>query len=299
MIKVKVPASSANMGAGFDTLGVALSLYSRIETEETESGLIIETKNTGGYVPTDKNNLVYRAMQAVFEKAEYKPKGLFIRQNSDIPMTRGLGSSSGCIIGGMLAANVISGRKLSYRDILNLASEMEGHPDNAAPALYGGMCISLQSGEQVFTRSIKLDPKIKFAVMIPDFFVATKKSRGVLPDYVPRKDASFNIQRASMFAYAMEHGDMEMLRYAVSDKLHQQYRRVYIDGFDGIVKHSYECGSRATYLSGSGPTIVSIVDDNYNRFTELMHRYFKANEHEWVCRVLDIDNVGSVVSTLR
>lgn len=299
MIKVKVPASSANMGAGFDTLGVALSLYSRIEAEETEGGLTIETKNTGGYVPTDKNNLVYRAMQRVFEKAEYKPKGLFIRQNSDIPMTRGLGSSSGCIIGGMLAANVISGRRLSYGDILNLASEMEGHPDNAAPALYGGMCISLQSNDGIFTRSIKLDPKIKFAVMVPDFFVATKKSRGVLPDYVPRKDASFNIQRALMFAYAMEHGDMEMLRYAVSDRLHQQYRKSYIDGFDGIIKHSYECGSRATYLSGSGPTIVSIVDDNYDRFTELMHRYFRANKHEWMCRVLDIDNVGSVVSTLR
>ena len=299
MIRVKVPASSANMGAGFDTLGVALSLYSRLEVEETESGLVIETKNAGGYVPTDKNNLVYRAMQTLFNEAGYTPKGLIIRQSSDIPMTRGLGSSSGCIIGGMLAANVISGRKLSYSDILDLAAGMEGHPDNVAPALYGGMCVSLSDNGHVVTRSIRLDPKIKFAVMVPDFFVATKKSRGVLPDYVPRRDASYNIQRASMLVYAMEHGDMELLRYAVSDKLHQDYRKSYIEGFDGIVKHSYECGARATYLSGSGPTIVSVIDSGYNKFTELMHDYFKANKHEWMCRVLDADNVGSVVSTLK
>ena len=116
---------------------------------------------------------------------------------------------------------------------------------------------------------------------------------------VPRRDAAFNIQRATMFAYAMEHGDMDILKYAVDDKLHQPYRKNYVEGFDGILKHSYDCGARAAYLSGSGPTIVAILDDNYDEFTELMHRYFKANSHEWICRVLDIDNVGSVVSTLR
>lgn len=299
MIKVKVPASSANMGAGFDTLGAALSLYSRLEVEEIESGLVIETKNAGSFIPTDKNNLVYRAMEVVFKETGYTPDGLLIRQDSDIPVTRGLGSSSGCIIGGMLAANALSGRKLSYSKILDLATKMEGHPDNVAPALYGGLCVSLSHKGQTITRSIKIDPKIKFAVMIPDFFVATRKSRGVLPDMVDRRDASFNIQRASMFVYAMEHGDMDILKYAVEDKLHQPYRKNYVEGFDEILEYSCKCGARAAYLSGSGPTIVAILDDNYNEFTKLMHEYFKANSHEWVCRVLDIDNVGSVVSTLR
>ncbi len=299
MIKVKVPASSANMGAGFDTLGAAVSLYSRLEVEETECGLVIETKNSESFIPTDKNNLVYRAMEVVFNETGYTPRGLYICQDSEIPVTRGLGSSSGCIIGGMLAANVLSGRQLSYSKILDLATGMEGHPDNVAPALYGGLCISLPHKGHIITKSIKINPKIKFAVMIPDFFVATKKSRGVLPDLVPRRDAAFNIQRATMFAYAMEHGDMDILKYAVDDKLHQPYRKNYVEGFDGILKHSYDCGARAAYLSGSGPTIVAILDDNYDEFTELMHRYFKANSHEWICRVLDIDNVGSVVSTLR
>lgn len=296
MIKVKVPASSANMGAGFDTLGVALSLYSRIEVEETEGGLIIETRSRGGYAPRDENNLIYRAMTEVFKETGRGVKGLKIYQNSDIPMTRGLGSSSGCIIGGMLAANVLSGRCLSYSEILDLAAKMEGHPDNAAPALYGGMCISMQDGGRILTKSIKLDPKIKFAVMVPDFFVATKKSRGVLPDTVSRKDAAFNIQRAAMFAAAISSGDMEMLKFAVQDRLHQTYRRVYIDGFDEIVEKSYEFGARATYLSGSGPSIVSVLDSDYYEFANKMHEFFKDNSHEWVCSVLDIDNVGSIVS---
>ena len=139
MIRVRVPASSANMGAGFDTLGIALNLYSVLEVEEAESGLEIITKNHGGVVHNDKTNLVYRAMESVFDAVGYIPRGIKISQDSKIPMTRGLGSSSACIIGGMLAANVISGRQLKYSDILNLATKMEGHPDNVAPALYGGL----------------------------------------------------------------------------------------------------------------------------------------------------------------
>lgn len=296
MIRVRVPASSANMGAGFDTLGVALNLYSRLEVEERESGLEIVTLNSTGYVPQDKSNLVYRAMEQVFNAVGKRPSGLYICQDSAIPMTRGLGSSSGCIIGGMLAANALTGRKLPYKEILNLAAQMEGHPDNVAPAMYGGLCVSMMADGKTFTKSIKLDNKIRFAVMIPDFFVATKKSRGVLPDMVSRKDAAFNIQHAAMFAEAMRTGDTELLRYAVEDRLHQQYRKGYIDGFDEIMEKTYSLGARATYLSGSGPTIVSIIDKDYFKFTESMSKFFKENSHKWTCKVLETDNVGSVLS---
>lgn len=298
MIRVRVPASSANMGAGFDTLGVALSLYSRLEVEETDGGLDIVTINRGGYTPRDKTNLIYRAMDAVFREVGARPKGLRICQRSEIPMTRGLGSSSGCVIGGMLAANVLSGRKLSYSDILELAAKLEGHADNAAPALYGGMCVSMYDGGGVVTRSIKIAPKIKFAVMIPDFFVATKKSRSVLPDTVSRRDAVFNIQHTAMFIQAMSAGDMELLRLSAQDRLHQSYRKGCIDGFDEIVKKTYEYGARATYLSGSGPTVVSVIDGDYSGFTKGMSRFFAENSHKWICRVLDADNVGSVLSVV-
>lgn len=296
MIKLKIPASSANMGAGFDTLGVALNLYSRLEIEEIPEGLEINTLNSKGFVPKDESNLIYRAMMKLFDYTDYRAGGLRITQDSSIPMTRGLGSSSACIIGGMLAANIISGRKLTYSEILNLASQMEGHPDNAAPALYGGFCVSLFDGEKTITKSTKINPRIKFAVMIPDYFVATKKSRGVLPESVPLKDAAFNIAHASMFQSALINGDMRLLKESVRDRLHQEYRKSYVDGFDEIFAKTYESGSKATYLSGSGPTIVSILDGNYFEFNAEMQRFFKENAHEWTCMILSVDNVGAVVS---
>lgn len=298
MIRVRVPATSANMGAGFDTLGIALNLYSRLEVEETDGGLDIVTKNSYGTAASDKSNLVYRAMARVFDKTGYIPRGLRISQDSQIPMTRGLGSSSACIIGGMLAANVICGRKLSYPEILNMAAQMEGHPDNVGPAMYGGFCVSADDGGRVMVKSTKLKNDLRFAVMVPDFFVATRKSRGVLPELVHLADAAENISRASMFQAAMVTGDYDLLRYGVGDRLHQPYRKAYIDGFGDIFKKTYEAGSKATYLSGSGPTIMSILTGNGEAFKAEMKHFFEENSHKWKCMILECDNVGSVVSVI-
>lgn len=294
MIGVKVPATSANMGAGFDTLGIALNLYSRLEIEERESGLEIITVN-GTNVASDKTNLVYRAMEKVFNEAGYTPKGLYIKQDSDIPMTRGLGSSSACIIGGMLGANVICDHALPYSKIMDMAAVMEGHPDNVGPALYGGFCISVKDGEHTYVKSIKLPNDLSFAVMIPDFFVATKKSRGVLPEMIEIKTAAHNIARASLFQAALTTGDYDMLKCGVDDRMHQPYRKNYIDGFDEIFEKTYELGAKATYLSGSGPTIVSILEGNGNKFKNEMSEFFENNSHKWKCGILECDNVGSVV----
>ncbi len=295
MIRVKVPASSANMGAGFDTLGIALNLYSVLEVSERESGLEIITFSNGGTVHNDKTNLVYRAMERVFNETDYHPNGLYIKQDSKIPMTRGLGSSSACIVGGMLAANVMSGRTMSYNDILHLASEMEGHPDNIGPALYGGLCVSANIGRRTVVKSTKLINNLKFAVMVPDFFVATKRSRGALPEFVSINHAAANISSSLMLYYSLVSGDFSELRYGVCDKLHQPYRKRYIDGFDDIFKKTYENGALATYLSGSGPTIMSIIDGSNTAFTEKMEKFFRANSHKWRCMLLECDNVGSVV----
>lgn len=296
MVYVRVPATSANMGAGFDTLGIALNLYSRLEVEETDGGLEIITVKNAGNVQNDKSNLVYRAMDCIFRETGYTPRGIKIKQDSDIPMTRGLGSSSACIVGGMLAANVLSGRKLSYREIMNLAAIMEGHPDNAGPAMYGGFCVSLMEGNETYVKSIKLPERLSFAVMIPDFFVATKKSRGALPETVGLKDAAFNIARASMLQAALTSGDYDLLRLGVEDRLHQPYRKSYVDGFDEIFEHTYELGSKATYLSGSGPTIMAMLTDGTEKFKKGMESFFEANSHQWKCMLLECDNVGSVVS---
>ncbi len=298
MIKLRVPASSANMGAGFDTLGVAVALYNRMAIEEIPEGLEVINKNTQSFIPKDGNNLIYRAMLNLFDHVGYTPKGYRIEQNSQIPMTRGLGSSSACIVGGMLAANIISGRKLTYNEIIHLAAKMEGHPDNVGPAMFGGFCVSLTDGDKTIIKSTKLENHIRFAVIVPDFFVATKKSRGVLPSKVDLKDAVYNIGHASMFQAAMLSGDMDALKIGARDRLHQQYRKSYVEGMEDIFEKTYSLGSNATYLSGSGPTILSVLDGGYNKFKSGMQQYFKENSLKWKCMVLPIDNVGAVVSVI-
>lgn len=298
MIKLRVPATSANMGAGFDTLGVAVGLYNRMMIEEISEGLEVINKNTQSFIPKDTNNLIYRSMIEIFNHVGYKTKGYRIIQDSQIPMTRGLGSSSACIIGGMLAANIISGKQLSYNEIIHLAAKMEGHPDNVGPALFGGFCVSLMDGNETIVKSTKLENHIKFAVIIPDFFVATKKSRGVLPAQVDFKDAVFNVGHASLFQAAMLTGDMKALEMGVRDKLHQQYRKNYVDGMEEIFAKTYSLGSHATYLSGSGPTILSVLDGNYEKFNRGMEEYFNTNSLKWKCMILPIDNVGAVVSVI-
>ena len=238
MIYVRVPATSANMGSGFDSLGIALGIYNTLKISEIESGIVVYN-NSKEYIPVGEKNLIYRAICRVFDEVGYEKKGIKIIQNSEIPVTRGLGSSSACIIGGMLAANVISGRKLTYKQILNLATEFEGHPDNVTPALFGGFCVAaMENGETVYS-SNKLNPKLKVAIMVPDFFLSTKVSRGTLPENVTLKDASYNISRASLLTSALINGKYDDLKFAVSDRLHQNFRKDNVQDFDEIMKKSY------------------------------------------------------------
>lgn len=299
MIRVRVPATSANMGAGFDSMGIALGMYNTLDISETDAGLEVICVNSRDYVPRDKGNLVYRSIKRVFDEVGYCERGLRIVQRSDIPVTRGLGSSSACIIGGMLAANVLSGRRLSYPEILNLAAELEGHPDNVTPAMYGGFCVAATNGGRTYFQSMKIASHLKFAVMIPDYFVATRKSRGTLPEAVTHKDASFNIAHAVLFAMSLVSGNVDNLREGVRDRLHQPYRSAYIDGMEEIFDKTYELGAKATYLSGSGPTILSVLDSDYTVFRQRMTAYFRDRAHRWSCRVLSIDNIGAVLQEIN
>ncbi len=294
MIYVRVPATSANMGAGFDSLGIALGLYNTLRIAEIENGITVYN-NSKDFIPTGEKNLVYRAMCSVFDEVGYEKKGIKIIQNSDIPVTRGMGSSSACIIGGMLAANVISGRKLSYSRILDLAAELEGHPDNVAPAMFGGFCTAVAESGKTIYQSNKLSPRLKAAVVIPDFFLSTKMSRTTLPEEVPLKDASYNISRAALLTSLLVNEKYDDLRYAVKDRLHQDYRKSNIPHFDEIMEKSYEFGAKATYLSGSGPTMVSLITDRYTEFRREMSQFLAEYGESWSVRVLPIDNVGAIL----
>lgn len=299
MVEVRVPATSANMGAGFDTMGIALNLYNNIQASEMESGLRIVNRNSRVFIPVNESNLIYRAIMRSFDEVGYQKKGLRIVQNSRIPVTRGLGSSSACVIGGLLAGNALSGRKLTYERILELAVEFEGHPDNAAPALYGGFCVSVCDGGKVYCQSFKPSPKLKYAVMVPNFFVATKKSRGLLPEQVPFRDATHNISRAAWLVASFASGQFEHLRLGVDDKIHQPYRKESIDGLEDIFQTAYKNGAMAAFLSGSGPTVLSVLDRNFDEFKDKMNAFFREREHKWECMLIEIDNVGAVVKCVH
>lgn len=294
MVEVRVPASSANIGPGFDSFGIALSLYNTIRVSETDSGLEIIDYGNNEYIPHDKNNLIYKAIVRAFDEVGYSARGLKISQRSFIPMTRGLGSSSSCIVGGLTAGNILSGRKLTPERIFELADEMEGHPDNVAPALFGGFCISCRDGEKLYRKTIRPDSDIKYVAMIPNYFVATKKSRTLVPKAVVTEDAVYNLSHAAMLAAAFATGDYRNLDIFTSDRLHQPYREPIIDHMERIIGVSKEMGAYAAYLSGSGPTIVAMVPSDNNEFTKKMQAWLNLRGIDRRCEELTIDNIGAI-----
>ena len=297
-IKVRVPGSSANMGPGFDSLGLALTIYNYIEAEETEQGLSIEIRDaeTKEFLPTDEKNLVYKSMKYLFEKAGYTPKGLKLTLTSEVPVTRGLGSSSACIVGGLVAANELSGRKFSHREIMTMATKIEGHSDNVCAAYLGGFTVSVFDKDEVFYYSHKIDGDLKCLVLIPDYAVTTQKARNTLPGYYPKRDVAFNISHASLLVASMVSGNYDNLLCAIDDRVHEQYRKIFIDGYQKLYNKLKTYGALGTYISGSGPTLASIIEaDDAESFLEDIKEYTDKAFPMWSVKLLDIDNEGAKV----
>ena len=187
MIRIQVPATSANLGSGFDSLGIALTLYNQVWMEE-EDGIFISSRD-GLDVPTGEDNLIYWAAKQLYDECGARLPGLRIEQQSDIPMTRGLGSSSACIVAGLLGADRLLGNPFDRHEIVNLANRLEGHPDNTTPAVLGGLVASAVENRRVYSVSVPVAPKIRFAVLIPPFELKTEVARGVLPQEVSRQNA--------------------------------------------------------------------------------------------------------------
>lgn len=294
MVEVKIPATSANLGAGFDCLGLALGLYNYVWAEETEGGLNIEIKDeSSDYLPTDERNLVYTSMLEVYKKAQIKPKGLHIILENNIPVTRGLGSSAAGIVGGLLAADALTGLNLDKHQLLNMASEIEGHPDNAAPAIFGGMTVNVTVNGDIKGVKTELPKDLKFAAIIPDFFLATKKSRSVLPRKVSMRDAVFNTGRSALMIGSIMTGNYDNIRTAVDDRLHQKFRKKLIPNINDVFKGAYRSGALGVYLSGAGPTVVAIVKADNTKFEKQMNGYLSKHLKNWQLHMLDADNVGA------
>ncbi|KGK88803.1 homoserine kinase [Clostridium sp. HMP27] len=292
MIEVVVPATSANFGPGFDTLGVALNLYNKFYIEEIEKGLIIEGCEEQY---RDENNLVYTSMKRCFEKIGYEEKGIKISIKSDIPPSRGLGSSASCIVAGVLGANSIAGNKLDTDDILTLATEIEGHPDNIVPALLGGMTTAIYENHSVYFDKINIKEGVKFCSLIPDFRLSTEKSRAVLPKEVSYKDAIFNVGRVSLMITSLINGNFDMLKVACQDKLHQPYRGKLIESYEEVVNTSKELGALGVFLSGAGPTIMTLLEEKNMEFYNNIKSALKSLNGEWIIKELYLDLKGATV----
>ena len=258
MIRVRVPATSANVGAGFDALGLAVGMYNTVEFSPCDR-LEISTSD-GTRVPTGSSNLVYRAAKAVYDQVDRPFTGLRMVQTNVIPMARGLGSSSACIVAGILGANRFMGNPLSHSDLINLAAQIEGHPDNTSPALSGGLVASAMEGKRVYSVSVPVSEKIRFALMIPPFELKTEEARAALPKTYSREDAVYNLSRSGLMTASLFSGNLQNLRVAVQDRIHQPYRSGLIAHYDDVFRMSYELGSLGTYVSGAGPTIIAMID---------------------------------------
>lgn len=292
MIKVKVPATSANLGPGFDTLGLAFNMYNSYTFEEIQNGLEITGCESDF---ANEDNMVYTSMKKVFEKTGYEPKGIRIHLDSSIPISRGLGSSAACILGGVIGANELSGGILSQEELLYIATEIEGHPDNIAPALFGGLVVSSMEDEKVLYNQINIADGIKFIALIPDFKLSTSEARGVLPKEVSYKDAIYNVSRVSLLLTALNNGRFDLLKYALQDVLHQPYRGKLIRGFDEIMEKSQELGALGMFLSGAGPTMMAIVAEDDIKFTAKIKEYLESAGHTWTIKELEVDSLGAAV----
>lgn len=262
-VRVSVPATSANLGPGFDAFGLALGLRDRLEGEVTESGLVVEIDGVGkGEVPLDEQHLVVRAMRSTFDLLGAQPPGLRLHCRNVIPHARGLGSSSAAIVGGVwLARELVSGGRLLVPDeqLLDLAAHIEGHPDNVAPAMFGGFVISGQDSDGTFYAvSSAVDPRIGTVAFVPPQPVSTEAARGLLPAHVPHSDAASNAGRAALLVAALA-GRPEQLLRATEDKLHQDYRRPAMPASLDMVRELRADGVPA-FVSGAGPTVLAFTD---------------------------------------
>ncbi len=254
-VTIRVPATTANLGPGFDAFGCALSLYTDVTFEETDFGMEI-TGCEEEYAGPD--NLAYISYCAVLASMNEELRGIKIHIDSQIPVARGLGSSAALLVAGAMGANVLRGNKLSIQGLLNICNAMEGHPDNLAPAFFGGLTASMVDNGLPVTVNFPLHPDWEFLALVPDFHLVTAVARQALPTEYDRADAVYNISHGAMVLKALELGDEKLLRNAMQDRIHQPYRKSMITDYDKIEGLIRTTGA-AFCLSGAGPTLLCIT----------------------------------------
>lgn len=295
LIRVQIPSSTTNLGPGFDALGVALNLYNRIELDELPWGLSVHVEGEGKEeIARDESNICVQAVKRVYEKAGRALPGLWMKQRNHIPLARGLGSSSAALVGGLVGANLMLGGPLSLDDLVQIAVEMEGHPDNVVPALAGGFCISAigENGRTIFTHAPVVD-HYRWVIIVPAFEVSTKEARLRLPKEIPLVDGTFNVQRVGLLLAAFAYGRDELFREAMQDRFHQPYRKELMGPLDEVFSAAYREGALGVCISGAGPCVLAICNRGAGRVGIAMREVYESHGIVAKMHVLRISSEGA------
>lgn len=297
MYKLKIPATSANIGPGFDCMGLALNLYNYVYIEENDC-LAIEL---GGFytenIPADDTNLLWKTACDFWYRIGRKPQPLKITFDSNVPPARGLGSSSTAVVGGLLIANAIAGSPMDRFELLKIATEIEGHPDNVTPALYGGITLTVMVGDCIVPRILVKEPKFAVVAVIPEILVETERAREILPPAVSRKDVIFNASRVGLLVDAFINEEYNLLSIATQDRIHQNQRASLIPGMSEALQSALKTGAYGAALSGSGPTLIALCPHGSEQaIAETMKEALKGKGLRSVSLTLETDREGAVIS---
>lgn len=295
MVKIKVPGTSANIGPGYDTLGLALNIFNEITVEKKESGIEILWDIPNPNIPLEEN-LVYVALIHTLKKYKKGHLGCTIRMTKvDVPISRGLGSSAAAIVCGVYAAHYLMDYALSTKEIVSIATELEGHPDNVAPAILGNMVISVMADSKVIYSTIDFPEDIIFNVLIPNFKLSTEKARSVLPKEYKVADCIFNTSRLALLLNFLRDRDYENLRICLEDKLHQPYRFSLINNSLEIFEESKKLGALGEFISGAGPTLISWSTKDNKEYQEKLTKFLDTLEDKWELKDLTINKSGTII----
>lgn len=289
MIEVKVPATSANLGPGFDCMGLALNTYATFRFERIQEGLQIDGCAAQWQ---NESNLVYQGFLKVLEALKEAPFPLHITIESDgVPEARGLGSSAVCIVAGAIAANAFFQNRLNKYEIFDLCTQMEGHPDNVAPAIFGSLTVSFMDDEKPNMIRYLVSRDLRFCAIIPNYETLTEEARAVLPKQCSYQDAIYNMGRCAALAKALEIGNPMIIQRACKDKLHQPFRKHLIKEYDDVEAQATAYGALACYISGSGSTMIAIMEKDAN--LEAFQQSILDTYPAWRVMILDVDLKGA------
>jgi homoserine kinase len=291
-VHVTIPATSANLGPGFDALGLALTLYNELEVRPASETTVSVEGEGAGRLPSSDKNVIVRALRMVYEAVGRRPESWSVRCLNRIPPARGLGSSAAAWVGGIAAGNALLGAPLDRAAILKLAARAEGHPDNVAAAVYGGLTVASGEGETVVALTLPVPPSLVWVTLIPEVTSSTSEARAVLPSTV------FNVQRVALLLASLQAGRLDTLGAALEDRLHQPYRRKLFPWMPAVLDAARSAGALGCALSGAGPSLLAIAagSEEGDAVATAMQKALSRAGVAGMARTLHVDTRGVAVA---